>query len=58
MTLVLVHVSSKKICLKRYSNMTFESTQKKQQYDTKNYLHRGKKKELRELEMWYNFFGL
>ena len=51
MTLVLVHVSSKKICLKRYSNMTFESTQKKQQYDTKSYLHRGKKKELRELEM-------
>ena len=46
MTLMLVHVSSKKKCLKIYSNMNFESTQKKQKYDTKNYLHRGKKKEL------------
>ena len=51
MTLMLVHVSSKKMCLKSYSNITFESTQKKQKYGTKSYLHRGKKKELWGLEM-------
>ena len=51
MTLMLVHVLSKKMCLKSYSNMNFEITQKKKKYGTKNYLHRGKKKELWGLEM-------